>query len=225
MMLGLIVLVLVSVSAYLLLGPLPRIRPAQFKYLPRVKVRRIIKSTQVFSNSDVLVMLWILHTDLLSGQTLQSSISRSMSRTPSQVFPLTKAAVVDQTDVVHALRTDAEEIDNQLFSDLLQVIRMTSVTGAPAQAAIMRLIERVQIEQRNAQLIASELAGTRATVLVLAFLPVLGVVMSAGLGINSFGWLLGNHAGWACLVTGFLLEILGLAWVRLLINRATGASA
>ena len=220
-MVGLILLVLISIAVYLVSGPLPRISPEGLRQFRKITSRPLSASTGKLVNSEILRMLWVLHTDLLAGLTLQSSISRAVRTTPSHLLPLTRMALADQTDLVDSLYDDSLLIDNQIFSDLIKVLQVTSVTGSSAQGAIKRLIERVQIEQKNTQLVASELAGTKATVLVLACLPALGMLMSAGLGINPIAWLIGNPAGLFCLLIGLSLEIIGLAWVKLLINRAT----
>jgi len=220
-MLGITILALISTSVYLLFGPLPRISPEPFQKLKDIKWRSVRPKTHGLSNSNFLALLWILHTDLLAGLTLHSSISRAIQRMPTHLFILTRNALAQQREIIDSLHEDALELKNPIFFDLVQILKVTNFTGSSAHNAIMRLIDRVQNEHRNVHLVASELAGTKATVLVLTCLPALGMLMSAGLGINSMKWLLGNPAGWACLLLGSSLEILGLFWVKLLINRAT----
>jgi tight adherence protein B len=70
------------------------------------------------------------------------------------------------------------------------------------------------------QLIATELASTKATVFVLAGLPIVGAGMGIMLGSDSMSWLLGSSAGRVCLTLGISLEVLGWIWIKRLLNRA-----
>ncbi len=218
---GIILSVLIGISVYLFVCPLPRISLEAFPKFEEIKWRPVGTRTRGLANSDVLVLLWILHTDLLAGLTLHSSISRAIPRMPEHLFSFTRTALDNQRDLIDSFSDDAPEAKNQIFCELMQILKVTNFSGSSAHTAIKRLIDRVHNEQRNTQLVASELAGTKATVLVLACLPALGMFMSAGLGINSMQWLLSNPAGWACLLLGSSLEIIGLFWVKLLIRRAT----
>ena len=62
--------------------------------------------------------------------------------------------------------------------------------------------------------IAAQLAGPRATARLLAVLPLLGILMGAGLGMHPLSFLLGGPPGLACLTAGVALDGLGLWWTR-----------
>jgi tight adherence protein B len=70
------------------------------------------------------------------------------------------------------------------------------------------------------QLISTELASTKATVVVLAGLPIMGLGMGLILGADSISWLLGTVAGRVCLLLGIGLEVVGWRWIKRLLNRA-----
>lgn len=55
----------------------------------------------------------------------------------------------------------------------------------------------------------AQLAGPRATVRVLALLPLIGLGMGLLMGADPVGFLLGTPWGWACLVLAALLEAAG----------------
>lgn len=65
-----------------------------------------------------------------------------------------------------------------------------------------------------------ELTGARATGLVLAVLPLLGVALGAAMGANPMKVLLHSSAGAGLVVAGLVFETAGLAWVRRLTNGA-----
>ena len=56
------------------------------------------------------------------------------------------------------------------------------------------------------------LAEPRATAVVLAGLPLLGLVMGTALGADPLAWLLGTVAGRSVLALGVLLEVVGAWW-------------
>ena len=95
-------------------------------------------------------------------------------------------------------------------------------TGSGLAAAVERLGEaqRAAAEQRRA--VEVELAGPQATARLLALLPVVGLLLAAGLGAAPLDFLLGTTPGRVCLVLGLLLELLGLRWTARLAGRAAG---
>jgi len=77
---------------------------------------------------------------------------------------------------------------------------------------------REDVEQRTA--VGTELAGPRATALLLAGLPVAGMAMAAALGAHPLDVLLHTLVGGVCLVLGVLLDLVGLAWTERLVAGA-----
>jgi tight adherence protein B len=55
---------------------------------------------------------------------------------------------------------------------------------------------------------------------LLAGLPLLGIVLGQSLGAQPLHLLLRRPIGWALLATGITLDLVGVAWTRLLVNRA-----
>jgi len=72
---------------------------------------------------------------------------------------------------------------------------------------------------RRADLRASA-AGHRATVALLAGLPILGLAMGSGIGAEPLRILTTTPLGHVLLLSGLTLELLGLAWSRRLVGRA-----
>jgi tight adherence protein B len=66
--------------------------------------------------------------------------------------------------------------------------------------------------QRFSARVSAGMAGARATAVILAGLPVLGVLLGQLIGARPLSFLLGGHAGGALLVIGSLLACAGLAW-------------
>lgn len=67
----------------------------------------------------------------------------------------------------------------------------------------------------------SSLAGARATALVLACLPVLGVALGQLMGADPLGVLLGGGLGGVLLVVGTMLACAGLLWTDAITGKVT----
>ena len=67
---------------------------------------------------------------------------------------------------------------------------------------------------------AAQLAGPRATAVLLALLPVFGLAMGNALGADPLAVLVGTPVGRGCLVLGLLLEVAGLLWTARITRRA-----
>lgn len=103
---------------------------------------------------------------------------------------------------------------------LLAGIGLSQRAGC-ALADVLAAVESdlVSRTQQRAELRANA-AGHRATVALLAGLPVLGLAMGSGIGAEPVLILTSTTIGHVVLLTGVALELLGLAWSRRLTGRA-----
>lgn len=92
-------------------------------------------------------------------------------------------------------------------------------TGSGLAAAVQRLEEGLQAEQDLRRTVDAELAGPRATAVLLAGLPGVGLLMAAGLGADPWHVLLETPVGLVCLAAGLGLDALGLWWTQRLVAR------
>ena len=83
------------------------------------------------------------------------------------------------------------------------------------QAAHDDIVDRERFTDR----VRAALAGARATAVILAALPVLGVALGQLIGAHPLRFLLGGGLGGVLLVTGAGLIALGLAWSDRIIER------
>jgi tight adherence protein B len=92
-------------------------------------------------------------------------------------------------------------------------------TGAGLALALGQVSSSARESQATRSLVAAELASAQATARLVAALPVLTLVMGAGIGGDPWGFLLRTPAGLACLAGGLVLAFLGLAWIdRIAVN-------
>ena len=121
-----------------------------------------------------------------------------------------------------ALRGTGETAVPEVLRALAACWRVCSTHGAGLAAAIERLEEGLRVEEAQRRDLAAELAGPRATAVLLAGLPLVGIAMAAALGAKPVEVLLHTTAGGVCLVTGIGLDLLGLWWTGRLVHRAGG---
>jgi tight adherence protein B len=96
-------------------------------------------------------------------------------------------------------------------------------TGAPLATVLDRLTGDVRSRQHQRRQVLAQLAGPRATAALLAVLPVLGVVLAAGIGARPLDVLLGTPAGQIALLIGVSLDGLGVLWsLRILGSASAG---
>jgi tight adherence protein B len=99
--------------------------------------------------------------------------------------------------------------------------RISEALGTP----LADLLDRVDADLRAGQQlrlnVRAQAAGAQATAVVLAGLPVIGLGVGAGMGVDPLGRLLHTPVGAACAITAVLLQCGGLAWTARLVRGAT----
>lgn len=94
--------------------------------------------------------------------------------------------------------------------------------GAGLAAALDRVAVALRAEADRREDLRAQLAGPRATAVLLALLPAFGLVLGTAMGADPAAVLLHTPAGLVCLVAGVLLEWAGLAWTSRIIRAAEG---
>lgn len=118
------------------------------------------------------------------------------------------------TDVAEAWRTVARQPgagDLRLLAAAWQVAHRTGVGLA---AAVDRVAVDLRAVRSTERVVRGELASVRATVKLVAALPLLALAMGSGAGGDPWGFLLGEPVGLACLAAGVTCALAGVAWVE-----------
>jgi len=136
-------------------------------------------------------------------------------------WPAAARAAEAGGDVAEALRRDANG-RGPLVS--LAVCWHASLRhGAGLADAVDRLAVSARASMEVRATLAAELAGPRATSTVLMLLPVIGVILGVIMGAEPLAWLFGTGPGWACLVCGVGLTVLGSWWTSRIAARVEAA--
>lgn len=92
-------------------------------------------------------------------------------------------------------------------------------TGAPLGPSLDTVAAALRADEEVEGLVLGELAAPRMTGVLLAFLPVVGVVLGYLIGGDPVAFLTGEPAGWACLLGGCALAAAGVLWTERLASR------
>lgn len=168
------------------------------------------------SPEQIVELISALRDELLAGGALRTSFERAALSAGGRVCPEALAVCRMGGDVPPALRSDSD--GEPLLLSLAALWQVCEGSGGALAAALDRLVDSARQGARTRREIKAQLAGPRATMKVLAGLPLIGVAMGFLMGANPLAFLLGSVWGWVCLVVAVLLETGGVFWTRRLVR-------
>lgn len=117
----------------------------------------------------------------------------------------------DVPDVMRELAREPGAEDLRLVAAAWQLGRRS---GAGLATTLTGVATSIREGQATRRVVQSELASARATARLVAGLPFLTLALGSGAGGSPFGFLLLTPVGLACLATGLVLALAGLAWIE-----------
>ncbi|AZP19389.1 hypothetical protein EJC51_26960 [Streptomyces aquilus] len=123
-------------------------------------------------------------------------------------------------DVPDALAAAARQPGAGGLLGLAACWRVAVDRGAGLAAGVDRLEAALRAERDQRADLRAQLAGARSTALMLAGLPVLGLLLGTALGSDPLHVLLHTGPGLGCLVVGGVLEGLGMWWAMRIVRGA-----
>ncbi|MFD4633298.1 type II secretion system F family protein [Streptomyces sp. NPDC058284] len=123
-------------------------------------------------------------------------------------------------DVPGALREAAREPGAEGLLGLAACWRVAVDRGAGLAAGLERLEGALRAERDQRADLRAQLAGARSTAVMLAGLPVLGLLMGSALGAQPLRVLFHTGPGLACLTAGGVLEAIGTWWALRIVRGA-----
>ena len=124
-------------------------------------------------------------------------------------------------DVGAALATAAAECAPGLGGPLRRISagwQVSERSGAPLGSVLARVEDDLRASRRHARQLDAQLAGPRATGMLLALLPVLGIALGVAMGAHPLGVLVHTGAGQLALVVGVGLDAVGVLWTARLLR-------
>ncbi|MEV7441002.1 type II secretion system F family protein [Streptomyces sp. NPDC091204] len=187
----------------------------------RVRARERARAARA---AEVVALCGAVVGELRAGAQPGQALTAAMRRTaavpggPGAAEAGVLAAAAFGGDVPGALRQAAKESGAQGLAGMAACWRVSVDGGAGLAAGLDRLEGALRAERDRQESLRAQLAGARSTVLVLALLPLVGLLIGTGLGADPLRVLLHTPMGWGCLLAGALLEALGLLWCRRIVR-------
>jgi tight adherence protein B len=115
--------------------------------------------------------------------------------------------------------------DLRVWGELAACFDAAEASGCPLAEVLARFAAHLETEDDADAARRTALAGPRATVRLLTWLPLSGLGLGALLGVDPVATLLGNPWGLAALAAGAALTAAGRLWSSSLVRAAAGAQA
>jgi tight adherence protein B len=125
-------------------------------------------------------------------------------------------------DVPGALREAARSPGAEGLRGVAACWQVAVEGGAGLATGLDRVADALRAERDQREELQALLTGPRSTAVVLALLPLFGLLLGTAMGAAPARVLLHSPGGLVCLVAGGLLEWAGIAWVARLVRTAEG---
>jgi tight adherence protein B len=166
--------------------------------------------------ADVVRLTYALAAELRAGRPPGDALAATAQHLPV-LGPQVAAAgrAISRGAAVGAeLEALADTCDSRRLRSVAAAWAATARVGAGAADLLDRLGESFDADDRAAGELAAAAAGPKATMVVLAVLPLLGLMLGTATGLAPLHVLLHSRAGWALAVTAAAFDLAGLLWVR-----------
>lgn len=113
----------------------------------------------------------------------------------------------------------------RMWLDVAACFAVCEASGAPVAAVLHRLAATLEADHDAAAQRETALAGPKATVRLLTWLPAVGLGLGMLMGVDPLGALFGSAIGWAILAAGLGFAVAGRFWSAKLIRAAATPAA
>ena len=115
--------------------------------------------------------------------------------------------------------------ESRIWAELAACFDIAEASGCPLADVLTRFAAQLEVEDDADAARQTALAGPKATVSLLTWLPLLGLGLGIALGVDPLAILLGTPWGLAALAAGAGLTVAGRLWSARLVAAAAGAGA
>ena len=141
-----------------------------------------------------------------------------------------RAAAFRGSPVSDAIRISAPAAFPRLYGrepriwfELAACFDIAEASGCPLADVLTRFAAQLEVEDDAEAARQTALAGPKATVSLLTWLPLMGLGLGIALGVDPFAILVGTPLGLAALAAGAALTAAGRIWSSQLVRAAAGA--
>lgn len=144
------------------------------------------------------------------------------------VLAAARAAAATGSPVSEAIRRSAPpaaagEREARIWWELATCLDIAEASGCPLADVLTRFAAQLEVEDDADAARQTALAGPKATVTLLTWLPLMGLGLGTALGVDPFAVLLGTPLGLAAMAAGIALTVAGRVWSARLVAAAAGA--
>ncbi len=197
----------------------------------RVQIRAAERAT----SAATIELLRAVAAELRAGRLGGVAFAVAAEAAPEPLRSLVRPAAAvarrgDVTDLADALGTVVAPVSgasrrsklrgSEGLARLVACWRVAAASGATLAPAIDRVADGLQDDVELRRALTAALAGPRATVRVLAALPLVGLLLATAVGAQPVAFLLGSCAGFGCLAAAGLFDAAGIGWARRIARRA-----
>jgi tight adherence protein B len=176
----------------------------------RTKSRRSTQATQ--KRAQIIEACDLLAADLTAGRPPQEALEGAAEACPD-LRPAAAAARLGG-DVPAVLHLAAESPGAEPLKPLAAAWQVADHSGAALAAIITSLTTSLRADESLSRQRTTNLAGAKSTARLLAVLPLFATLLGYALGANPVAFLTTTLPGTACLLTGTVLSLTGLAWTN-----------
>lgn len=113
--------------------------------------------------------------------------------------------------------------ETRIWLELAACFDIAEASGCPLADVLARFAAQLEVEDDADAARQTALAGPKATVSLLTWLPAMGLGLGIALGVDPLAMLFGTPLGMAALAAGVALTVAGRIWSARLVHAAAGA--
>lgn len=174
--------------------------------------------------------LWVVYAE--SGGVDRKSEGIRLSPGSAAVLAAARGAAMRGSPVAEAIRLAvpssghaAGSHEPRIWAELAACFDIAEASGCPLAEVLTRFAAQLEVEEDAEAARQTALAGPKATVTLLTWLPLLGLGLGICLGVDPFAMLVGTPLGVSALIAGTVLTVAGRIWSARLVRAAAGAAA
>ena len=188
----------------------------------RVASRRRRRSDVVAAEAATVEAVFALAAELRAGRPPSRALALVAPQLQALSQPLAVAAgaVASGAPAGDELRRIADAPGCAGWRSVAAAWEVTSRAGGPVADVLDRLGEVLDAERHARTALSAAMAGSRATMFLLATLPAFGLALGQAMGAHPLDMLLHSPMGWGLLTVAGVLDTLGVLWTLAIIRRA-----
>ena len=183
--------------------------------------------------------LWLVYTGGPDDPSLRAELAEpfvavrsgsGLSAGSVAVLGAARAAAFRGSPVSDAIRSSApvafprmEGREARIWFELAACFDIAEASGCPLAEVLTRFAAQLEVGDDAEAARQTALAGPKATVTLLTWLPLMGLGLGIALGVDPLAILVGTPLGMAALAAGVALTAAGRIWSARLVRSAAGA--